>query len=215
MHLVSARAHRAIALAVTVLVLAITAPPRDADAAIIASLEEPNGSATGISLVRGWAFSTTPGASINTLIEVFVDGVSVLLVPCCSNRSDVRSVYPQAPLLTGYGGVFNYQNLSAGTHTIAAVIRSSVGEQVTLSKQFDVVLPSDGFSFLDSVQFTNDTFCTLGNSPNGPYFPAQIQCANVAARRGNFVEVCPGFEVFRWDRASQGFKLVLNQCTSP
>jgi len=193
----------------------ILAAPRAGNATIIATLEEPGASATGISLVRGWAFTTTPGASIDTLIDVSVDGEEILEAPCCSNRADVRSVFPQAPLLTGFGGVLNYDNLSPGTHTMAAVVSSSVGEQATLMTTFTVIRPSASFTFLDSVQFTNGAACVLGNSSNPPYFPAQIQCTGLAARRGNFVEVCPALNVFRWDRASQGFKLVLNECALP
>lgn len=201
---------------VAAFVLAMTlAVPRAGSAAIIATLEEPGASATGVSLVRGWAFTTIPGASIDTLVEVFVDGELILQAPCCSNRADVRNVFPQAPLLTGFGGVLNYDNLAPGSHAMAVVVSSSVGEQTTLLTTFAVIRPSASFTFLDSVQFANGAACVLGNSPNPPYFPAQIQCTGLAARRGNFVEVCPALNVFRWDRASQGFKLVLNQCALP
>ena len=82
--------------------LAIVLGAGPAEAAITAVLESPNEVASEVSNIQGWAFTTTPGASLTPPFKVYVDGDEVLEIPCCGARADVREVHPDAPLATGF-----------------------------------------------------------------------------------------------------------------
>lgn len=88
--------------------LAIVLGAGPAEAAITAVLESPNEVASEVSNIQGWAFTTTPGASLTPPFKVYVDGDEVLEIPCCGARADVREVHPDAPLATGFSAVFNW-----------------------------------------------------------------------------------------------------------
>jgi hypothetical protein len=102
---------------------------------IVAIVEEPScEGASGISSIRGIAYSTQPGASIERLIRVKFDESTAeeisIDVPCCSSRGD-------APvLLSGFSGAFNWCLLQPGKHSITLEFASSTGKTLTVKKDF-------------------------------------------------------------------------------
>src|SRR4029453_4936090 len=110
-------------------------------------LERPadQGGGVGIETVQGGVFSDIPGASILSPLSVFIDGVFAIEVPCCSSRGDVRAVYPQAPIRSGFSGVYNFGLLESvappvgNTHRMDVIARSTAGETLTMSAIFNAV----------------------------------------------------------------------------
>src|SRR5262245_2963574 len=97
--------------------------PGKTQAAIMAALESPqNGqAASGIAIIRGWAFATQAGIQISS-VELFIDGVRGGNIPCCSERADVQAAFPQFPAFntfnSGWGVTFNWGLVSSGIHTV-------------------------------------------------------------------------------------------------
>ena len=102
---------------------------------ITAVLENPPGqtvailvTAGGIGTVSGWAFSKNPDATI-AQITLRVDGAAPTNIdeniPCCSERTDVPTVFPQAPLETGFGAPVNFNRIESGQRTIGVEIRDT------------------------------------------------------------------------------------------
>ncbi len=89
-------------------VAAVGLAPAAAHAGFNGVLEAPAGIVGGVSNVQGWVYTTTPGAHLIQPFDVLVDGVKVMEVPCCSDRGDVQDAFPEAPLRTGFSGVFNW-----------------------------------------------------------------------------------------------------------
>ena len=121
-----------------------------------ATLESPsNGQgASGIAVIRGWAFSNT-GRSIRR-VQLFVDGAAGPTIPCCSPRGDVATVFPNQPnaLNSGFGITFNYGLLPAGVHTITVEIEDSAGAKKTFTRGVLVKRPGE-FSFLQDLDLSN------------------------------------------------------------
>src|SRR5262245_51297368 len=84
-----------------------TSPAR---ATITADLETPEDmqNASGITLVRGWAFSSLGGTVIVTLRVNGSDVNPITVLPCCTGRADVKALHPEAPLTTGFSTQINY-----------------------------------------------------------------------------------------------------------
>src|SRR4029450_1764935 len=104
----------------------IAIAPAVALASRLVVLERPeDGPVSGIGMVRGWAFASEPGESFGS-VELFIDGQSVGQVPCCSERADVQTAFPQYPaqntLNSGWGLAFNWGILSAGPHLVQLFI---------------------------------------------------------------------------------------------
>jgi hypothetical protein len=78
---------------------------------------------SGISQVRGWAYSTT-GALVTVILRV--NGANLLdtTLPCCSARADVKGGNPQIPLNTGFSAQINYG-------VFDPALLNSIGVQVT------------------------------------------------------------------------------------
>jgi len=130
----------------------------DRPAGIQAHLESPEDvSVSGLTVIRGWAFTTEPDVSISS-VELFIDGQSAGEVPCCSQRGDVQASFPQFPadhtLNSGWGTVFNWGVLNTDVtnpkpHTVRLFIRSTSGELfVTDTRTVTVIKPGD-FEYLD------------------------------------------------------------------
>ena len=111
---------------------------------------------SGIGVIRGWAVSDNPQATIT--VRLLVDGDSAWTVPCCSKRGDVAAVFPANPnaLASGWGTVLNYGILPSGFHTISVLITDSAGAAQALSRTVNVVKPG-GFEFLDQFDLSNAT----------------------------------------------------------
>ena len=196
--------------------IAVAAPwlaPGRASAAIVAALEEPADSSTtnaGVALIQGWAFSTSPGATINPVVPVSIDGTPTIEVTCCSSRADVQNSFPNAPLRTGFGGVFNWQLLVPGIHTINVVVTSNQGESKTLTATFTTAR-FGGISFATSLRFSDDkgSHCTSMNTSSLPT-QATLACTNVILTLPDGSEqICasPNVAPYVWDPGAQGFRL--------
>jgi hypothetical protein len=166
-------------------------PSGESLAGVIALLEEPadKTSCAGITNVRGWAFSDT-GATIVSPLEVKIDGVASIEVPCCSSRADVRSVFPVAPVRSGFSGIFNWGLRAPGSHLVEVVINSNSAEKTTVSatctsqrtgpasllQDFD--LDNDGAA--DCVSIGREICCdgVLAIAPPAASTPNQV-CDNV------------------------------------
>jgi len=133
--------------------------PAYAASKIIAFLESPEGgqSASGISVLRGWAFDEDGQATVRT-VRLTVDNVPVLVIPCCTGRQDVAAVFPQNRNAadSGWGLTVNYANLSAGSHTIGVEIESSAGAVLSTTRQVSVAKVA-GFDYIDLVDFSKAT----------------------------------------------------------
>jgi hypothetical protein len=112
------------------------ASPGTAD--IIRNLENPpdNQEVSGISLVSGWAFSTT-GSPVT--IRLFIDGKPAENIACCGPRPDVQTLYPVAPLNSGFGLLINFDDrldlnhqlgMTDGTHTVSVLIEAGSDAEI-------------------------------------------------------------------------------------
>jgi len=100
---------------------------------IKSNFEWPGLNPEGIGIAGGWAFS--PGSRIMPLVELWIDGDYAISMPCCSDRMDVSGAFSEAPMLSGFAGVFNWTGLlSPGEHELKALIQDENGNQVTLDK---------------------------------------------------------------------------------
>ena len=110
------------------------------------------GPVQGVSLVRGWAFDTLPGETID-LVELFIDGVRNTKIPCCSVRQDVTNANPGFPaantLNSGWGLTLNWGNLSAGAHNTQVRFTSSTGEVAMSDTRMVTVVKLGNFAFID------------------------------------------------------------------
>jgi hypothetical protein len=133
----------------------------DQPAGIITNFESPgNGPVSGITVIRGWAFATEVETSVSS-VELFIDGQSAGEITCCSPRGDVQAAFPQFhadnTFNSGWGTVFNWGTVSAGTHTLRLFIRSTAGELfVTDTRTVTVVKPGDS-EFLDQFDLSQAT----------------------------------------------------------
>ncbi|MBI3797943.1 MAG: hypothetical protein HY268_13375, partial [Deltaproteobacteria bacterium] len=118
---------------------------------IVFEVENPatNQPASGIGVISGWAFSTTPGAQVS--VSVSIDGQASFIIPCCSERGDVAQKYGVQALNSGFGQVFNFNLLSGDSHTITVTVSDDHGGSASPSNvPFTVVKPG-GFEFLSSL----------------------------------------------------------------
>lgn len=148
------------ALVVAVAGVSLSAAPASAE--IMGNLEAPDGFASGISNVQGWAYTTTEGAELIQPFPVLINGVEQFKVPCCGDRGDVQDAFPGAPLLTGFSGVYNWglawtelnveAELSADTPqgivfdptqiTVQVQVEDTMGGSVLLTKIVDLYHPT-------------------------------------------------------------------------
>lgn len=86
---------------------------------------------SGITLIRGWTFSTMGGPVTVTQRVNGTDTSNVL--PCCSPRLDVQAANPGAPLNTGFSTQINYGLFDPAT-------LNSIGIRVTAPGETDRVI---------------------------------------------------------------------------
>jgi len=104
---------------------------------IIANMEWPSAEATGIGLVGGWAFSTT--GVIDPLVSMWVDGEYAISLPCCYDRGDVRREFPEADLLSGFAGLYNWTGLAgSGKKSVTFIVQDSNGNELRLDREVEV-----------------------------------------------------------------------------
>jgi hypothetical protein len=173
---------------------------------ITSLLEEPGSGQLvgGIRNIRGWGFSSN-GPIVK--VEMFIDGVSRLTIPCCGPRSDVQSKVAGAPLDTGFSGVWNWGLVTNGAHTV--VVRLTDSAAVTADQTVQVTVKSiqdPGLGgFLSELNLASSTCTRTGD---------QICCSNVSltSQHGqqNCTQICYG-----WDPASQGLITTASNCQPP
>jgi YVTN family beta-propeller protein len=103
---------------------------------------------SGIGIIAGWAYSTTPNTTV--AVKIFVDGTEYGDIACCSERADVAQAHGAQALLSGFGRGVNFSGLTNGDHTLRLEIRDNVAAPTTLERQITVVRVG-GFSFLSSL----------------------------------------------------------------
>lgn len=127
-----------------------------------ANLENPSDSTLTVSgkeLITGWAFSTTPGASIAD-IHLNIDGTPVQKIPCCTPRADVAQAtenkdFSQAALNSGFATEVNFNELSSDKdHTLQVVVTDSAQATKTFTNTVTAVRLGS-LSFIDEVDLTN------------------------------------------------------------
>lgn len=101
---------------------------------IVANFEWPNSTVSSISIAGGWAFSE--GSNIINLVELWINGEYSISMPCCSDRGDVKKVFPSADLLSGFAGIYNWPKLLPdGVSTLEALVYNELGDKLVLEKQ--------------------------------------------------------------------------------
>lgn len=169
---------------------------------IVVNIEEPScNGASGVSNIRGFAFTTQGG--IERLVQVTFDrGTSheaQLEVPCCSSRGDVKDVYPAAPRLSGFSGIFNWCLLTPGLHTITLAFASTSGKTLTVTREFISYCEHPGDSFLTHGEFDwRDAADRCDSAPGG-----------IAVCEPD-PKVCDGQVRYEWSQAAQGLVLKSN-----
>lgn len=201
-----------------------TALATAASAEIVAELETPDGFASQISNVQGWAFTTAPGAKLKQPFRVELNGRKIMEVPCCSDRGDVREQHPDAPNRTGFSGVTNWSREALavdGPAVLTVTIEDTAGNVEVLEREIDL------FALASFPYSATTTFLTVPRgTPSGGIGEsrmagrcevangfaddgtarAELECTNLRAKNDDFSENCDGVVRFAWDRASQGFK---------
>jgi YVTN family beta-propeller protein len=119
-------------------------------AEIVANWETPTNEQriTGIGLIAGWAYSTTPSTPVT--VKLFVDGADVGEIACCGERADVAQTEGAQALLSGFGRGVNFSNLTAGDHTLRLEIRDNVAAPTIIERKITAIRVG-GFSFLNSL----------------------------------------------------------------
>ena len=168
---------------------------------IVAVIEEPScAGSSGISNIRGFAYSSINGISLDRVVSVTFDRgtkqSSRTDLACCSSRRDVQEADPVAPQRSGFSGIFNWCLLTPGKHTISLEFESPSGQTLTLTRDFVARCehPSDAFVEPGTFDWVN----------------AADAC--VAGAGGTLVcrpksDVCNGEVRYRWSAASQGLVL--------
>jgi hypothetical protein len=175
---------------------------------IIAVIEEPScaGSA-GISNIRGFAYSTINGISLDRVVEVTIDAdtkqESRIDVACCSGRGDVQEADPVAPLRSGFSGIFNWCLLTPGKHTISLAFESPTGQILTATRDFIARCEHPGQEFLTTGQFDWQSPADACTSSAGGTLVCRPK-----------TDVCNGEVRYRWNQATQGLVLDTNCVTN-
>lgn len=107
---------------------------------------------SGIGVVSGWTFSSIRGATISN-IRLRIDGALAGEIPCCSDRVDVQTAFPDFPdqqqvLHSGFGALLNFNLFNSGSHTISVEVQDSVGATAKVDRQVTTVKLADS-QFLD------------------------------------------------------------------
>ena len=198
----------------TTALLAATTP-RDSRAedsgTIQANLENPASTATTLSgkgLVSGWAFSTTPGATIAS-VQLSIDDVPIQKIPCCTPRQDVaqaNTTFPQA-LQSGFATEVNFNDLDPSkAHTLNVVVTDSTQARQTLTNANLTAVRLGSLPFIDSVDLSN-AIMSIQDSHT-----LRIENFKVNGKDSSGAEVSPEVVAdFSWNVDCQCF-LTLSSC---
>ena len=165
------------------------------------SFESPevNQVVAGIGVIRGWAFTDTPGTSLNE-VRLVIDGMPSSFIPCCSARGDVAAAFPANPnaLNSGWGFTINYGNLPTGFHTIGIRFGDSTGASLTDDHGVTVV-KIGGFEFLDQFNLAGATVQIQGEE----MVLSGVQVRDKASQQTRVVTVR-----LRWLQSAQALGIV-------
>lgn len=116
-----------------------------ADIMVMLENPAPDQQVSGIRVISGWAFSTTPGAHVS--VSISIDGQAIN-IPCCVDRLDVAQVHGEQARNSGFGQVFNFNLLSGKSHTIKVAVSDDQGGSVSSPDVTFTVVKPGGFEFL-------------------------------------------------------------------
>jgi len=121
-----------------------------------ASLENPQPGSfnSGIALFSGWSCD-------GPAIGLSIDGGAPITVPYGSGRGDVASVCGASNLNTGFGLLYNFNLIGAGSHTAQLFVN---GEAKGTPVQFNVVVPSGEFLVGASAEVSVPNFPATGRT---------------------------------------------------
>lgn len=171
---------------------------------IVAAVEQPTClGVAGISDIRGFAYSSINGISLDRVVGVTFDRdtpkESRADLACCSSRADVHAVDPVAPIRSGFSGVFNWCLLTPGKHTISLLFESNSGQTLTLTRDF-----------ISRCEHASDAFLAAGEFDWDAGADACVAGAGGTLVCRTKKEICNGQVRYRWDQASQGLMLDSN-----
>ena len=124
-------------------------------------------------------------------------------MPCCSERGDVKAVYADAPLLSGFSAAINWANLARVITALKLVVRDSAGNERSELRVVDRVRLAEDVTFARGLTFTDKTACTVGEQSGR----AIVTCSNVEFEGGS----CAGTLTLAWSDDKQAFE-VLRGC---
>ncbi len=126
---------------------------------------EPGQAVSGISTVRGWAFDSVAERNVRQ-VDLFVDGVAVGELPCCSPRGDVQAAFLQFPAdntaNSGWGTGVNWGELTPGSHVVQVRVTSTSGEVLTSEARTVTVVRPGASSFVDMFSLAGASAQTSG-----------------------------------------------------
>jgi len=170
----------------------------DKQTTIRTELENPSGTSIGgIGPISGWTFTTAPNAVINSL-RLRVDGNLIGDIPCCSERADVRDIYPDETdmLNTGFGTFVNFNLLDSGSHTFTVEAQNSAGETHKAEQQIQTVKVGES-TFLDQFDLATATASIVGDSA--------LQLENVQIRDQASQQTAQVTVSYQWEPSCQCF----------
>ena len=161
-------------------------------------------SASGISIIRGWAFTDSELTPIRE-IRLLIDGKPAGTIPCCSERDDVTKALNPFPLpfrediyRSGWGTQLNYGDLTPGAHTLTIQIQASDLTTQTLTRAIQTIRIG-GFTFID--QF--DLSAAIARIEGEEIVLSGVRVRDKASQQTKVVEVR-----LRWFAHSQSLGIV-------
>lgn len=102
-----------------------------------ASIHQPSGSYSGTAEFSGWALDDT---SVISSVQATVDGIPMGAAAYGGSRPDVCAVYPGRPNCpdVGWSISIDTTQFANGSHVFAITAQSSGGDEITISKPFQV-----------------------------------------------------------------------------
>lgn len=157
-------------------------------------LEEPvqGGTHSGVGNLRGWAVANEPIEKVS----IEIDGAFAFDAPYGGERTDVAQTFPDVPGSdqSGFSLAFNYNELSAGSHTITATAETRSGNTLNSEATF-TVLRFDSSFISDPQQVDISTAQCVINGQQITLIDALIE--------GQATDV-----TLQWRTATQGFELI-------
>lgn len=155
-------------------------------------------SASGIGIISGWTFSPNADAVYPPTVEFSIDGGDFKRIPCCQERPDVAaefSTQQNISLQSGFGALFNFNQLTSDDHTIEVRAQDGTGATKSETHTITVVKPGD-FEFIDQFDLSGAEAGIVGFS---------LQVDNVKVRDKVTQEVRTVSALYSWQESCQCF----------